>query len=374
MVRVGARLTLLAALVAAVLAPAGAARSQALRLASPQLTAPPSFATSLAPVRDRVLRAAPRTLAEEQWWGGPITNNRGDRFNFFVSTQYGQDEGARARWANFLGWALHGKELEKLSLYQAPLASVQSLCGSEAVLGCYFPGEGKLVFPGDTKDPVFGSLNPSEILLHEYGHHLAMNRRNDPWPAVDWGAKNWASFENICRRADRRQVRPGDEGRFYLLNPGEAFAETYRLLNVRRAERSDSAWYQTWGPPLPWQWQEFSRTDDTLAAVEKDVLKPWTSPRVLRWAGRTPRKAQGYLRYSAERTAERRVFTPLDGTITIVLRSAPKGSYITLDRRFGGDLDARRSITTQVCGESSLLVQVTTVVPRGKFTVTVSRP
>jgi hypothetical protein len=94
---------------------------------------------------------------------------------------------------------------------------------------------------------------------------------------------------------------------------------------------------------------------------------------MLRWVGRTRRKANNpYV--SAERTAQRRIFTPLDGTITVVLNSAPMGSSISLERQLGVGLRARRSITTAVCGDSSLLLKVSTVVPRGRFRVTVSLP
>ena len=355
---------------------AGGSSAETARIASPSLASSPTVGFTLAPARDRVLAGGRRALAEAGWWGGPVTNNRGETFKLYVSDEYGVDEAARVRWANFLGWALHGKELSKLTAYQAPVAQVQLICGSEDVLGCYFIREQKLIFPGDARDPSEGSLNPAEVLLHEYGHHIANNRRNDPWPAIDWGPKRWASFENICKRADKRTVRPGDQGRYYLLNPGEAFADTYRLLNVQRAQKSNAEWYRSWGEPLPFQWQLFSRTDETLEAVERDVLKPWTGPRVIRWAGRTPRKPEsafGILQTDT-RVSKRRVFTGLDGTITVTLKSAPKGSFLTIERGLGMDLEARKSITTTVCGESSLRLKVSTVVPRGKFRVVIHTP
>jgi hypothetical protein len=121
---------------------AGAANTApgGLRLARPELTAPPAFATSRAPINDRVLLGrAPRSLAADEWWGGPITNSRGETFKIYISKAFPVDEAARAQWANFLGWALHGKEIRDVSLYQAPLARIEQLCGGEGVLGCYFP-------------------------------------------------------------------------------------------------------------------------------------------------------------------------------------------------------------------------------------------
>jgi hypothetical protein len=87
--------------------------------------------------------------------------------------------------------------------------------------------------------------------------------------------------EHLRPRADA-PGSPGDEGPFYLLNPGEAFAETYRLMNVQRAEKSNPSWYHSWGEPLPWQWQSFSHTGATIDALQKDVEHPWGGQRTFR--------------------------------------------------------------------------------------------
>src|SRR5438034_7045369 len=71
------------------------------------------------------------------------------------------------------------------------------------------------------------------VLVHELGHNVAANRDNAPWSAVDWGTKRWATYMNVCARHDAGTAFPGDEADHYLLNPGEAFAETYRLLNFQ---------------------------------------------------------------------------------------------------------------------------------------------
>jgi len=362
------RFSVLGCAALAALALAGNAAAARRTLASPTFAPPLPFVTAPAPIHDRVLRSRPRALADDQWWGGPITDSRGETFKFFVSRQYPIDEAVRARWANLLGWALHAKEISSVSVYQAPLTTVQQLCKSADALACYIVQGSQLIFPGDAQDSSGTPLNLSEILLHEYGHHISAHRQNDPWPAFAYGPKRWASFENICQRALTGQVHPGDEGYFYLANPGEAWAETYRLLNVQRAEQSNSAWYQSWGQPLPWRWQAFSHTSQTLAAAAEDVTNPWSGPRKLHWAGRTPRRTRSL--FGADPWIQRRIYTPLDGTITIVLDSAPRGSYLT----FGTGQIARKSITTTVCGQSSVLLKVSTVVPRAHFRITILRP
>jgi hypothetical protein len=341
-------------------------------LASPALSPTPFPGAHF---RDRVIPGTPRAVQAadaDAWWGGPITNSNNETFRVYVSRLFPVDEAVRARWANFLGWALHGNEISDVNVYVATLSEVQRTCGQNAY-GCYYPAAERLYFPGEQGED--GALNISEILLHEYGHHVAQNRRNDPWPAVDWGAKRWASFEDVCSRASRSQVFPGDEGRRYLLNPGEAFADSYRVLNVRRAERSDPTWYRGWGTPLPFQWTAFSTANSALAAVEQDVLRPWARNKVVRWRGRTPRKGKSFLeRYRGERSASRRIFTDLDGTLSFTLDSAPRGSYITVRTSAFRSTSGRRSITTNVCGETSFTLEVTTVVPRGRFRATISHP
>ena len=106
----------------------------------------------------------------------------------------------------------------------APLPEVQEFCEARA-LGCY--GANTLVSIGDPVDGV----TAEEVMRHEYGHHVAANRQNPPWAAIDWGTKRWASAADVCTRVAGLTAFPGDEGLYYSQNPGEAFAEAYRVLN-----------------------------------------------------------------------------------------------------------------------------------------------
>ncbi len=107
-------------------------------------------------------------------------------------------------------------------------------------------------------------------MRHEYGHHIANHRSNAPWAAIDWGPKRWASASNVCAKVTRREAYPGDEGSNYALNPGEAWAETYRLLQERKAGITTSTW--------PIIAPSFYPNEAALRAAELDVVQPWTAP------------------------------------------------------------------------------------------------
>ena len=124
-----------------------------------------------------------------------------------------------------------------------------------------------MVAPGET----VADITAEEVVRHEYGHHIAFNRLNAPWTAVDWGPKRWASAANVCARVARREAYPGDEGTNYALNPGEAWAEAYRLMDERKAGDHDRDVADRLAELLP----ERGGTPGGGA----DVLQPWTAAR-----------------------------------------------------------------------------------------------
>ncbi|MGE5273953.1 MAG: hypothetical protein ACM3QU_09380 [Verrucomicrobiota bacterium] len=205
------------------------------------------------------------------WWGGPVVTSTGETVTIYVSDRFNQDESIRLSWANFFAWLYHGPELSRVTIYQAPLEEVQQLCGPEAA-GCYSPSRQILVFPGDA-----GVGADADIGAHEYGHHIAANRRNDPWDANDWGPKRWATLVGVCTRVAAGTAFPGDEGDHYTLNTGEAFAEAYRFLNLQRGG--------TWANfPLLVD-PSFTPTPESLASALSDVQQPWMVPESTSWDG-----------------------------------------------------------------------------------------
>ena len=172
-------------------------------------------------------------------WGGPYTTPTGETVTVYASDAYPQDPALGQRWANFLDGLVHGTELSLLTVYLAPLAEVQSVCGQQAI-GCYSPGDNTLVAPGD--DPSTDT-SAEAVITHEYGHHVANHRSDAPWDALDYGTKRWATYEQVCAKTAAGQLFPGAETEpRYMLNPGEAFAEIYRVLNERLAGLTEAPW------------------------------------------------------------------------------------------------------------------------------------
>jgi hypothetical protein len=293
--------------------------------------------------------------------GGPVTAADGETVSIYVQDELlAADPGVPQRFADLLAGLLHGSELSKLTLDLATLDRVRQICGATA-LGCYSPEEMTIVAIGED----LPGMPARSIVTHEYGHHLANNSTNDPWPAVDWGTKRWASYENVCRRSKNGQLFPGDESENYQFNPGEYFAETYRVLNEHREGVSE----------LPWEVVDASLYPDQTAldALAQDIATPWTGP-----TSSTVRSTLG------PRAIGRgfRVQTPLDGTFRATLRS-PSGSRFTLrvvDLATGGQLayaaagTSTKSVSLQICGQRSLQIQVRRVRGAGPFSLTVSQP
>src|SRR5262249_41924046 len=128
--------------------------------------------------------------------------------------------------------------------------------------------------------------------------------------AVDWGTKRWATAANVCSRVQLGTAFPGNEDDHYAQNPGEAFAEAYRVLNESRAGISPSSWGIVDGTYYP--------DAASLQAVESDVTTPWTSTATDTIQGRFTANGKGA--WSAK------VSTPLDGSLELAVtlpRAAP---------------------------------------------------
>jgi len=303
------------------------------------------------------LNAAARTAIT--WRGGAVTASTGDVLNVFVSDLLPAE--TPEKWAELIAGLTHGPELSRVTARIATLAEVQELCGARA-LGCYRRNE--IVSLGEVTPEA--DSTPEEVLRHEYGHHVAFNRTNAPWRAAEWGPKNWASAAGICSRVSRGEAFPGDSGRNYARNPGEAWAEVYRLMDERKAGVTTARW--------PIIAPSFLPTEAALAAAERDVVAPWVAN-----GQAVHRRVFG--------TSARRVWwiplkTPLDGELTLSATVPKSGLHevalVAPDRRrvlrraqWVGQRVRRTAAT--VCGQRTLFARVTSTGP-GPVTVRASTP
>ena len=204
-------------------------------------------------------------------------------------------------------------------------------------------------------------------MRHEYGHHVALHRLNPPWQAISSGPKNWASAENVCRRAEDGSAYPGDEGDHYSLNPGEAWAETYRLLDERRAGATGSGWEIIDSSFYP---------DETaFQAAERDVLQPWATPRTTvltnRFAQKTKRVWTIPLSTQLDGILDVTVTLPKNGLQDVVLLDGDRKTVI--QQGLWASRTVKR-ITATICGERLLVLRVTHKGAFGRVVVSTSSP
>jgi hypothetical protein len=256
-------------------------------------------------LHDTVLdREAPRMWAARRRARAARVYSTADgyRVEVAVSPSYPADPSADQRLVDFLGSRLHGAELAGLSVYVGRPDEIERLCGGvPGTLACYAIAEARMYVPGEAVDGI-----PVEYpLTHEYGHHVASWSSNDPWDALDWGAKRWASAVRVCSYVRSGRLFPGNQGDHYLDDPGEGFADGYAHLHY---------------PEMPWQYNELMRPGrSTLAAIRRDVLEPWTAPRARTFHGRLGPKAR-------RRTF--RIRLTLDGDLTFNVAGPAGASYM----------------------------------------------
>jgi hypothetical protein len=287
-------------------------------------------------------------------WGG--TYETGDAYSSVVainvSNAYIADQALPQEWATYLGSLIHGPELSKLTLDLGTPDEVASVCGPSA-LACYDPSTQTIeASPDDQLD----APPAKEVVTHEYGHHIANNRSNAPFVAENYGTKRWASYEGICKGTLDGSVTPGNEGASYALNSGEAFAESYRVLNLTKQGATDISWSIVS--------QHFYPDAHALALLEQDVTDPWTGP--------TVSHVHGSFGYGTARTTY--VKTELDGNFVARL-IAPTKSRMQLSVYSGKTLLGRGpTVKLRICGQRQLRLKVERTSGSGAFTIDVSKP
>jgi hypothetical protein len=340
----------------------GAALLLAAVVALPLSAAAASAAPT--PFRDTILApTASRQLSADAaaFWGGETTASTGESVNVQFSDSYPQDPALAQHWADLLASLVHGPELKDVVLYLAPFSEVQRFCGQGA-LACYSPQRFQIVASADQLEP---DISAESVVMHEYGHHVAAASNDTPWIAVDYGPKRWSSYENVCAKTRAGQLFPGNEDSNYQLNPGEAWAETYRVLNERRLGVAES----------PWDIVSTSLEPDAqaLALAQQDVTTPWRA--------NTSSAASVRLTKTA-RTRTVSIATPLDGNVQVSLRGV-KNARVSFDLL--GSNGARvshtvvtgattRTLKSVVCGTRAYAARVTLTRGAGTFRLAISKP
>lgn len=249
----------------------------------------------------RTARAGARTRT--------LSSPDGYRVEVQVSGSYAHDPAADQALVDFLGSRLHGPELGGLRVYVGTPREIVRLCGGDRqTLACYAINESRMYVPGEKVDGI-----PVEYpLTHEYGHHLALSRSNNPWDALDWGAKHWASATRICAHVDRGELFPGNQGSHYFDDPGEGFADGYAHLHY---------------PKVPWQYNELMRPGrPAFAAIRRDVRRPWSGNRSRTFHGRLG---------PGPSVRKFKIRLTLDGDVKLRL-AAPRGGSYSVEAETGG--------------------------------------
>ena len=294
------------------------------------------------------------------------------------STYYSEDQ--MQGIATVLGGLVHGQEMNTLSVYVAAPQEISSICGVGA-LACYAPSISEMIVSGD--DGSAYGVPRDYTIAHEYGHHIANNQVNDPWTAIDSGAKRWATYTHVCQGVRKGDLFPGDEDAHYWDNPGEAFAETNAHLNYPSVN-------------VPWGYTYALRpSKGSTNALRADIVAPWTQTSTVTW--------NGALWAQRKNPATRRFAIPLDGTVDIDLAAPPNANYdvyllgpkLRVSKRErrrarhhrhsrprprrkvvgrAATDGAGEHLELQSCGQSAMWVEVRRRSGEGPFTVSVTRP
>ena len=261
-------------------------------------------------------------------------------------------------WAEFLAGLTHGPEIRELRTYIVTFGEVQEICGSRA-LGCYEltrwsrrgGGRGHLSGGGrPTRVRPPRGVSPSELTV--------VGRRLGPEALGERGQR--------VREVSRREAFPGDEGAKYARNPGEAWAEAFRLMDERKAGITTATW--------PIVAQSFFPNEAALQAAEQDVLQPWAAA-----------STRAFTKVFGKKTAKVwwiPLATPLDGdsgsTRRLRMAARPRSRSSTRPthrpQACAVGRPAPQAARSSICGRRSLFVRVTHTGALGRVRVSVTAP
>jgi len=310
-------------------------------------------------IRDRKISpAAARGAlrAEPGSFDGRYPVGDGHTVRVILSEFFARDPAVPQSVATFMGTLVHGAEMDRVTVFLAPQEEIALACGAGA-LACYSQLDNLILVPAVAPP----GIPREEIIAHEYGHVVANARNNYPFPTIAFGTKRWATYEHVCQRVFRGPP-PTSPAAAYRQAPGEAFADSYRILNG--------------GNPALWVFvRRYFPNAVALRAIRLDVLRPWFQKPPFRLVGAfTPARAGPTRRF--------RIVTPLDGIVRVTVTGPPGASYKLEMRMPGGRPPVTRSVrpgrikrlNALACGSRVLFVTVRRTGGFGRFRLSVSRP
>lgn len=256
----------------------------------------------------------------------------------------------------FLDSLVHDRELNNLKVYVATASEMKHFCGGLAA-ACFIPGEGRIYIVGQEE---FGGAPTTYVLAHEYGHRIEAKRRNPPFPGgpLLWGTKRWASVMGVCQGTREGKYAPGDEGRRYFEDPGEAFAESY-------------AWSQFGSGIVEWRWAPSLHPNAAAyAALRNDVLHPWVPQELERQGQLTSGRSGHVYRLRPKSDGGLHVAMTGSGDLELGLLDA-RGKLLAVSSRGSS---SRGHLNYLVCGDRNLRLVVRASNPPGRYRLQISMP
>ena len=360
-----ARAAIAAAGTAALLAPA-AAGARAATIVPLNSSAGATTGPVTGPLLDRVIARRPARARASVGVGSTHAYRTVDGVTVEVALSHSFADNERNRagaqmFVDFLDSRVHGAELGQLKMFIGTATEVNQACGGEkGVAACYVGDERRMYVPNE--DPGGGSsFTLNYVLTHEYGHHIAGFRRNDPFSAINWGPKYWASYKLICAGVFQSRYFPGNQGAHYLDDPGEGWADSYAHLHY---------------PTVPFQFNRgFAPDAGAFAAIRRDVLTPWRGPTT-----RTIHRALSSRRAVTSTTSR----LALDGTVALALTGPRRADYDLQVVEHGHVVDQTRTkgsrdrVAGTVCrgnpGAATITFRVRRRSGSGPFSLKISTP
>lgn len=315
-------------------------------------------------IHDTVIRGrrlGVRAVPADAYGGNYTGSTDGTLVTVYMSSAYQPDDSVLQSWADYFDGLVHGPELYDVTIYLGTIEEVQAACNSHDAIGCFTNDTNTITIPGD---PPSDGTPVEEIAAHEYGHAIAYARVNpfdQTGTALTWGPEYWASYEGVCPRTVAGTAFPGDEGSHYAQNPGEAWADTYRMLNGGQSSlwQFDNGFYP-------------SSTDFKYARL--DISNPWN--------GNTRSGGNGGFRRHHAQNTYYKLGTFDDGpgaSVNLTTHGSLRANLFMYEpngRLFKALRGSSRSKTIRfsICGAAYVRLRVQRQSSYGTFTLTANTP